>query len=163
MRKKSPSTLPSGDQPKKSPYRSRYEGRFYDQVVAQGMSLAYEKDVLAFVTRPEKRRYIPDWTVAPGWFIETKGKLDPRDRKKLLYVKEQHPTARILIVFQRSEIPIYKGSPTSHGQWATKAGYEWCDIKDSEVWIRFIQEANSSEQKEERALTARVPLLPVTA
>ena len=107
----------------------------------KGFNLEYESTVLPFVTSPQKRRYTPDWTIREGWHIEAKGRMSSADRKKHLYIKEQHPTARILIVFQRPQNKLYKNSPTTYGQWCTKMGIEWCAVEDVKIWSKFIKEA----------------------
>ena len=122
-------------------YRSGFEESFAFELKRRRLKAEYEKDVLAFVTSPQKRRYTPDWTIREGWYIEAKGRLSSADRKKHLYIKEQHPTARILVVFQRPQNKLYKGSPTSYGQWATKVGIEWCAVEDVKVWSKFIKTA----------------------
>lgn len=122
-------------------HRSGLETAFDKITKLKGFNLTYEDTVLAYHTLPQKKRYTPDWTVRPGWYIESKGRLSSADRKKHLYIKEQHPTVRILIVFQRPQNKLYKGSPTSYGQWATKVGIEWCAVEDVKVWSKFIKEA----------------------
>ena len=122
-------------------HRSKFETNFNDLCKTKGYDLGYETTCLPFTTAPEKRRYTPDWTIRKGWYIETKGRLDSAGRKKLLYIKQQHPDARILVVFQRHQNKIYKGSNTSYSQWATKSGIEWCGYEDSNRIFAFIQEA----------------------
>ena len=132
---------------KRGVYRSKFEARFNEKVKeATGVSLGYETDTLPFVTPPQKRRYTPDWTVKPGWYLETKGRLDASNRQKILYIKEQYPTTRILLVFQYHKNTINKGSKTSYGDWATKHGVEWCGIEDVEKWSNFIKEANQTKE-----------------
>ena len=93
-------------------------------------SVIYEPDRLKF-TQPEiKRTYIPDWKVKDKVYIETKGKLTSEDRKKMLWVKEQYPNYTFYIFFQNARVKIRKGSKTSYGDWATKVGFEWSDLRD---------------------------------
>lgn len=61
--------------------------------------------------------------------FETKGRLVADDRKKLIRVKESHPDYRIILVFERPNNKIRKGSPTTYSDWATKNGFEWMAIK----------------------------------
>ena len=122
-------------------HRSGLETKFKTATLEKGYNLGYETSSLSFTTRPETHKYTPDWTIKDGWYIETKGYLDLEGRKKLLYVKEQHPEARILVVFQRPTNPIYKGSPTDYGKWCDKNGIEWCAFGEVEKWEAFIKEA----------------------
>ena len=127
---------------KRGVHRSKFETRF-DATVKDtlGVVLGYETTVLAYITAPQKRRYTPDWTIKDGWYIETKGRLDTANRKKMLYIKEQHPAARILVLFQNSRDFIRKGSKTRYSDWCEKNQIEWCDIRDQDKWLLFIKEA----------------------
>jgi len=122
-------------------HRSKFETSFNNLCIVNGYTLGYETSVLPFVTPPEKRRYYPDWTIKEGWYIETKGRLDAAGRKKLVFIRQQHPMARILVVFQRHQNKIYKTSKTTYSQWCDKEGIEWCDFKQPERILGFIQEA----------------------
>ncbi len=126
---------------KKKGHRSGLETAFNKVCLLKGIKLGYElkESVLPFVTAPQKRKYHPDWTIKPGWYIETKGRLTSSDRKKMVYVKEQHPKARILVVFQRPQNKLYKGSPTTYGQWCDKVGIQWAAFEDTAKWMKFIK------------------------
>lgn len=122
-------------------HRSKFETNFLAQVTKKGFNLDYETSVLAYVSPVQKRKYNPDWTIKPGWYIETKGRFTSSDRKKILLVKEQHPEARILIVFQRQQNKLYKGSPTSYTEWCKANDVECCGFEEQDKWLKFIQEA----------------------
>ena len=140
--KRKPGT-PAKPRRKRGIHRSKFETRF-DATVKEllGVTLGYETTVLPYITSPEKRRYTPDWTIKPGWYLETKGRMDAANRKKILLIKQQYPTTRILLVFQNSRVFINKGSKTRYLDWCVKNGIEWCDIKEEEKWLGFIKEAN---------------------
>ena len=93
-------------------------------------SVSYEPDKLKFKQPEITRTYIPDWKVKDKVYIETKGKLTSEDRKKMLWVKEQYPDYTFYIFFQNARVKIRKGSKTSYGDWATKAGFKWSDWRD---------------------------------
>jgi len=122
-------------------HRSKFETNFKALCTKEGFDLGYEKDVLPFVTPPENRKYHPDWTIKPGWFIETKGLFTSADRKKTILVREQHPEARILIVFLRSKSTLSKKSKTTYAQWSEKNKIEWCSFEDTDKIFGFIREA----------------------
>ena len=148
FRKKSVSGTPA--KPKKSPFnksghRSGFETLFHTLATSKGFKLGYEADLLPFETPPKRKTYHPDFTAAAGWFIETKGRLDSADRTKLILVKKQHPTARILIIFQRPDHTITKQSKTTYAAWAEKNGFQWCTTDDEEDWARFIKDAQGTK------------------
>jgi hypothetical protein len=115
-------------------YKSKFEERVRGMLPA---SVEYEPDKLKFKQPEATRTYIPDWKVKDGVYIETKGKLTPEDRKKMIWVKEQYPDYTFYIFFQNGRVKIRKGSKTSYGDWATKAGFEWSDLRDGlpESWL----------------------------
>ena len=43
------------------------------------------------------------------------------------WVKEQYPDYIFYIFFQNARVKLRKGSKTSYGDWATKAGFIWSD------------------------------------
>ena len=90
-------------------------------------TVTYEPDRLKFKQPEAIRTYIPDWKVRDGVYIETKGKLTVDDRKKMKWVKEQYPDYIFYIFFQNARVKLRKGSKTSYGDWATKAGFIWSD------------------------------------
>lgn len=100
-------------------------------------TVQYEPDRLKFVQPAATRTYIPDWKVKDKVYIETKGKLTAEDRKKMQWVKDQYPDHTFYIFFQNARVKIRKGSKTSYGDWATKAGFEWSDLRDGlpEKWL----------------------------
>ena len=53
-------------------------------------------------------------------------------------IKEQYPDYTFYIFFQNARVKIRKGSKTSYGDWATKAGFEWSDLRDGlpEKWLK---------------------------
>jgi hypothetical protein len=107
-------------------YRSKFEERVAGKFVELGIPAKYECEKLQYVVPETKRNYIPDWTVG-NIRIEAKGRLTSADRKKMILVKENNPTVRVILIFQNSDVKLRKGSKTSYGAWATKAGFEWYD------------------------------------
>ena len=84
----------------------------------------------------DPKKYWPDVVLPNGVCIEIKGMFDSEDRTKLLTVKKQNPKADIRIVFQRAKSPLYKGSKTSYGDWATKHGFPFCQGPEvPEEWL----------------------------
>ena len=108
-------------------YKSKFEAKFRTLIPD---SVTYEPDRLKFKQPEAIRTYIPDWKVKDKVYIETKGKLTVEDRKKMIWVKEQYPDHTFYIFFQNARVKLRKGSKTSYGDWATKAGFMWSDLRD---------------------------------
>lgn len=106
-------------------FRSKFEKRVYEN--RDGRQLDYEpqKPVIGYNT---PSRYIPDFRLPNGVFVECKGYFDPRSRAKMLRVKKQNPTLDVRMLFQRATNRITK-SPNSltYWQWCEKHGFEWAE------------------------------------
>jgi hypothetical protein len=97
--------------------------------------------VVPFVQPKKDRHYTPDFELRFGnraILVETKGKLTFEDRQKLVWVKEQHPKKKFVILFMNSDVRIRKNSPTTYSKWAEKAGFEYYDFRRGlpEEWQR---------------------------
>lgn len=81
-------------------------------------------------------RYIPDFVLPNGIFIEAKGWLRPRDRAKMARVKKENPELDIRFVFQRANSKVGK-SPNSlmYWQWAERYGFPWAEGSIPEEWF----------------------------
>lgn len=114
--------------PTKSPF---YKSEFEKTVAAKLKKLRrhhfkYEIEKLPYIL---EANYLPDWTsIRDGTIIEVKGYLDAADRRKMLAVKRAHPDRRIVFLFMKphQRMPQTK---TTHAEWATKMGFEWCTIE----------------------------------
>ncbi|MBK1871547.1 hypothetical protein [Taklimakanibacter albus] len=116
-------------------YRSGLEEKNAKFLEAKGIKVAFESIKIPYTVPEIKRRYTPDFPLPNGIIVETKGKLEPEDRAKHLFIKLQHPELDIRFVFQRPTDPIYKGSPTSYAQWCDKHGFKWATKLIPEAWI----------------------------
>lgn len=112
-----------------SKYKSGLEVEVAQTLSRRSVQYEYESYKVPFTQPATKRVYIPDFVCETKsgklCFIEAKGKLDADGRKKLLWVKEQHPKLDVKLVFQRANNKIRKGSKTTYGDWATKHGFDW--------------------------------------
>ena len=116
-----------------SSYKSQFEKNFAKSLRDSGIKFEYEPLVVSFIQPEKQRKYIPDFRVRTKEgvrVVETKGKLTIEDRKKLVWVAEQNPKLKLIIMFMNSKNKLRKNSPTTYGQWATKNGFEWYDFND---------------------------------
>ena len=108
----------------KPKYKSKFEKRFADLLDSNDIQFKYEAAKLPYVT---SHTYNPDFMLAPGVFLETKGYWRAADRAKILAVKKQHPDKTIIMVFQDPNKTISKASKTTYAQWATKNDIQWIE------------------------------------
>lgn len=106
-------------------YRSKLEARVAELIP----NAEYESDKLTYIVPASTHKYLTDFKIAPTVFIEVKGRLMPSERKKYLLVKEQNPDVELRFFFDKANNKLYKGSPTTYGEWADKNGFKWSETK----------------------------------
>lgn len=101
----------------------------FEKVVSDflGIGGEYEVDTIPFIQPEAKRKYKPDFRIAENIYIECKGIFSVEDRKKMLWVKEQHPDKTFYLLFYNAHQRLRKGSKTTYAQWAEDNGFEWAD------------------------------------
>ena len=127
---------------KKDGFASRAEAKFAEAMTEYGLAWLYEPEKYPWV--PPPKRYIPDFRVTTktgkSFLIEYKGYLRPEDRTKMKAIRKQYPQLDLRIIFQNAKKPLYKGSPSTYGDWATKNGYKWADKTIPQDWLRERKE-----------------------
>jgi hypothetical protein len=116
-------------------FRSILEERIALALKAAKISFTYEETVINYTKPVTYHRYTPDFILPNGIIVEAKGLFDAEDRKKHLYVKEQHPSLDIRFVFSNSRGKLYKGSKTTYGMWVEKNGFIYADKLIPKEWI----------------------------
>lgn len=101
-----------------------------------GQKVRFEDIKIPYVVPETNRTYTPDFVLENGIIIETKGKLEPKDRAKHLFIKLLHPELDIRFVFQRPYDKIRKGSPTTYAAWCEKHDFKWTTKVIPEAWIK---------------------------
>ena len=80
------------------------------------------------------RTYTPDFIIANGLYLEAKGKLDAKQRKKFKAVKEAG--FKIHLIFQ-SDSKISKNSKTRYTDWCAQHDIECCIFPNiPEAWLK---------------------------
>ena len=117
-------------------YRSGLEQKVSDQLEAKNVKFMYEEWSIPYVVPASNHKYTPDYILPNGIIVETKGLWESDDRKKMLLIKEAYPELDIRMVFSSSRTKIYKGSPTSYGEWAEKHGIKFADKLIPAEWLK---------------------------
>lgn len=115
-----------------------------------GENAEYEPEYIEWIQPAKGRKYCPDFKTKAGVYIETKGKWDADDRAKHVFLKEQHPDKRIVLLFQNPDVCLNKRSKTSYGMWATKNGLEWYDWRKRTIPEELILENNKNNRNTRR-------------
>ena len=120
--------------------RSMGEVRFdAENIEGKPIDARYESDVFEYLVS-ETRKYTPDWTVYKRRggivYLEYKGVLDGKTRKKMKLMKKQHPKLDIRIIFEKAGNKIYKGSKTTYGMWADQP---YRNFRSLHTWSTIVE------------------------
>lgn len=115
-------------------FRSKFEKSVYDTATKARRKLDYEPDspVIRYV---KPSRYIPDFRLPNGIYIECKGYFKSADRTKMLRVRTDNPHLDIRFVFQRASNKLTKAKNSiTYSAWAEKHGFLWAEGKIPTKW-----------------------------
>lgn len=133
-------------------FRSGLEEKNAKHLEANGVPVLFEVRKIKYTVPESVRTYTLDFELPNGILVETKGKFEPQDRAKHLFIKNQYPELDLRFVFQRPSDPIYKGAKTSYAQWADKHGFRWaCRLIPPEWWAEPGPERKPDEVLREAA------------
>jgi len=116
-------------------FRSGLEERIAEQLDKAGVQYTYEQVKLNYIKPASKHVYTPDFVLANGIIIETKGRFLLADRQKHILVKKHNPTLDIRFVFSNSNARISKASTTTYAQWCIKNGFKYADKTIPTEWM----------------------------
>lgn len=113
-------------------YKSGFERSLTTSFKSLGIKFKYESTQIPYVL---ERTYTPDFELVDhGFFVEAKGLLDRDSKAKMIAVKKQHPEIDVRFCFMDAKKKI-PGTKQSHGEWATKNGFLWCERELPEEWL----------------------------
>jgi hypothetical protein len=119
-------------------FRSGLEERVAEQLDQLGIEYTYEKVKLKYIKPASQHVYTPDFVLANGIIVETKGRFLAPDRQKHILVKRHNPDLDIRFVFSNSNARISKTSKTTYAMWCRKHGYLFADKTIPEEWLNEI-------------------------
>lgn len=115
-------------------FRSGLERQVADLLNKFNVDFEYESLKVPY-TIPHN--YNPDFILANGICLETKGYWEAEDRRKILAVIQQNPELNLKMVFQDPNKKISKKSKTSYSAWCDKHGIQWCSYAKIPIdWLR---------------------------
>jgi len=120
-------------------YRSGLEVQIARQLEEAGIMFAYEAIKISYVIPESSHVYTPDHLIVREdgsiLIIETKGIFELADRKKHLWIKEQHPELDLRFVFQNANAKLRKGAKSTYGEWCEKNGFLYAHKTIPEEWL----------------------------
>jgi hypothetical protein len=105
------------------------------QLEEANIQFRYEAFTLNYIQPEVQRRCTPDFVLANGIIVESKGRFLTEDRKKMRLIKEQHPDLDIRFVFSNPNTRISKTSKTTYGKWAADHGFPYAAKKIPDAWL----------------------------
>lgn len=118
-------------------YRSGLEKTIAAQLRKFRIKFDYEKLVILYTKPAQSSTYTPDFRLANGIIIETKGRFVVSDRKKHLLIKKQYGNKYdIRFVFSNAKAKIYKGSKTTYADWCIKHNFKFFNKTIPIKWIK---------------------------
>ena len=130
-------------------YRNKLERHVGDQLDAAGVSFDYEPSPLPYDVPARIAHYTPDFRPKDKQsgkhlhiILESKGYFigGAKERQKYILFRNSHPELDVRFIFSNSSKPIYKGSKTTYGKWATDNGFKWCDKGTiPQAWLREMK------------------------
>ena len=118
----------------KAGFRSGLEQDNANHLRRHNVDYDYEQYKIKFISKA--RTYTPDFRLANGVIIETKGRFIPSDRAKHLLIKEQHPELDIRFVFSNSNQRLSKASKQTYGGWCERHGFLYADGLVPVEWMK---------------------------
>ena len=117
-------------------YRSGLEETVAEELKNAGMEYQYERHHIDYSIPASLHHYTPDFVLANGIIVETKGLFDATDRRKHLLIKKQHPDLDIRFVFSNPNTKLYKGSKTTYAEWCYKNGFRYATKVIPLSWLK---------------------------
>jgi hypothetical protein len=114
---------------KRDKYRSGLERDFARLLEDNNIPVVYEQTKLKYKQPEVLRTYLVDFEYK-DLIIETKGRLTSPDRRKMLLVQEQHPDKKVVMLFDRKNRKLYKGSNTTYEEWCNKNNLACLEMND---------------------------------
>lgn len=117
-------------------FKSGLERTVAANLSSRGIKWRYEDRELPYILEGV---YHPDFSL-PGhpFILEVKGYLDRESKRKMVAVKKAHPDIDIRFLFADANKRI-TGTRQTHGTWATKNGFKFCEREVPEAWLNEQQ------------------------
>jgi hypothetical protein len=120
-------------------YRSGSEKKTGDLLESISVPFSFEPHYIEY-TWLEYKKYLPDFLLPNGIYLEVKGRFKLEDRKKHLFVREHHPDLDIRFVFDYPNGKLNKGAKSSYADWCIKNGFLFCKNSDHRVIEEWANE-----------------------
>ena len=126
---------------KTSKYRSLLEERVAFDLNKRGIEFQYEHERIPYVV---ERKYLPDFQLPNGIYIEAKGYFRNEDCRKMRLLKAQYPDKEFRFLFQNLNTKVQSKRFTNQ-QWAEKYNFAYCEGRVPDAWLKETLDENKKE------------------
>lgn len=130
-------------------YRSNFERSIAANLRKRGVKFQFEPHKLCYWKKKTggvcrvcgakdvftKHKYLPDFLLSNGVYIEAKGKFTAPNRTKMLAVRDSNPKLDIRMLFMKDNWITTKHKHR-YSDWCEKNGFEFAFMKVPEEWTK---------------------------
>lgn len=125
-------------------FHSGLEEAVATQLKARGVAFVHEPQPPVEYDVPERpSKFTPTFVLPNGIIVHTFRRLVLADRKKLMMIRDQHPTLDLRLVFVNSLSRVVKGGKATYGDWCRRMGFIFADKSIPQSWITEVLPAES--------------------
>jgi hypothetical protein len=126
---------------KTSKYRSGLEKNVALDLAKRGVDFLYEDERIPYVV---ERKYIPDFQLPNGIYVEAKGWFRDEDCRKMRLLKAQYPDKEFRFLFQNNKTKV-QSKRFTNAQWAEKYDFQYCEGTVPEDWLEEVPDENERQ------------------
>jgi hypothetical protein len=122
-------------------YRSGLEKNVAFDLAKRGVDFLYEDERIPYVV---ERKYIPDFQLPNGIYVEAKGWFRNEDCRKMRLLQAQYPEKEFRFLFQNLNTKVQSKRYTNQ-QWAEKYNFKYCEGTVPEDWLEEVPDENERQ------------------
>ena len=126
---------------KTSKYRTGLEKNVALDLAKRGVDFLYEDERIPYVV---ERKYIPDFQLPNGIYVEAKGWFRDEDCRKMRLLKAQYPDKEFRFLFQNNKTKV-QSKRFTNAQWAEKYDFQYCEGRVPDDWLEEVPDENERQ------------------
>ena len=130
--------------------RSGFEKKVATFLDSKKIKYVYEEDKILYTEPATERKYLPDFKLPNGIYVECKGRFTPADRRKMALIVEQNPDLDVRILFMRDNT-LSKTSKTTYTKWCEARNIIAAVSADGTIpasWLKPSRKARKPNNKD---------------
>ena len=123
-------------------YRSGLEKNVANDLNKRGVAFLYEDERIPYVV---ERKYLPDFQLPNGIYIEAKGWFRDEDCRKMRLLKAQYPDKEFRFLFQNNNTKV-QSKRFTNAQWAEKYDFQYCEGRVPGAWLEEVLDSEETRE-----------------